>query len=232
MNKRLLSVLLAVLMLLSLLPVGVSAAEEETAPTAEPQLPAVTTSVEAAPAEAKEPVMETLPMENEPREYSNERFDYMTQGDAAYISRVYGLSGDTLTIPSELDGYPVKGLNNFYNWQVRHLILPDSVEVIVGDLSLESLTTLTVGAGLKTLDQSQISNCIALQRIDVSDSNPNMKSIDSIVYNAAGDTVLVFPFAWGDTYTIPAGVTTIGQHAFWECHGLTGITAAAADDRI
>ncbi len=209
MNKQFLSLLLAALMLFSALPLGVAAEEAPLVPARPEAVPV------AEVEEPKAPELEVLPVEAEPKELSTPGFSYTLQGGAAYITQVKGsFSGDTLTIPAEIDGYPVKGLSNFYNHQIVHLILPDSVEVIAGEMNTSRLKTLTVGAGLKSISQDVISRWAALDRVEVSVNNPYMKSIDGVVYDAAGETMLFFPPAFDyenplSTYTVPASAKNI-----------------------
>ncbi|MBQ3074880.1 MAG: leucine-rich repeat domain-containing protein [Clostridia bacterium] len=211
MNKRLLSILLAILTVLSMLPVGAFAAPEESSAPTTLQVPVVEPAM-AEPAEEKESLSEFLPIEQEPHQLFVANFHYSVLNGAAYVTGIssYQGNGETeLTIPEEINGYPVKGLQDFYCSSFRHLILPDSVEVIAGGISGYQLKKLTVGAGLKSMDQSKIDGAYSLESIEISDANPNMKSMDGIVYNKEGDTVLAFPLNWGDTYTIPGGVKNI-----------------------
>jgi hypothetical protein len=49
----------------------------------------------------------------------------------------------------------------------------------------------------------------------VAEENPSFSAVDGILYSQSKDTLVIFPFKSG-TFTVPEGVTTIGEHAFWE----------------
>lgn len=64
----------------------------------------------------------------------------------------------------------------------------------------------------------------SFQNIVVADSNPRYRSIDGILYNHAGDTLLFCPRGRTGDLVIPNGVTTLANGAFWKCIGLTSVT--------
>jgi hypothetical protein len=61
--------------------------------------------------------------------------------------------------------------------------------------------------------------------IIVDEKNPNYKSVDGVLLDKAGTSILVFPPAYPFTnYVIPDGVKIIGQKTFQDCTGLTSLT--------
>jgi hypothetical protein len=58
----------------------------------------------------------------------------------------------------------------------------------------------------------------------VSASNPNFAIVAGVLFNKIKTTLLVYPEGLPGSYTIPAGVTSIGDYAFAGCFNLTGIT--------
>ena len=59
--------------------------------------------------------------------------------------------------------------------------------------------------------------CLALEKIEVSEDNPYYKSIDGIVYNKDGTVLIRYPAAKQDeTFKIPDGVKKICSNAFFD----------------
>lgn len=54
--------------------------------------------------------------------------------------------------------------------------------------------------------------------------NSKYKSVDGVVYNTAGTTLIYYPRGREETFVIPTGVTTIATRAFEEARYLRGIT--------
>jgi hypothetical protein len=66
--------------------------------------------------------------------------------------------------------------------------------------------------------------CSNLKEIIVATNNNTYKSIDGVLFNKAGDTLLIFPNNYINTeYDVPAGVTTIYDLSFIYCVSLTEI---------
>jgi hypothetical protein len=53
--------------------------------------------------------------------------------------------------------------------------------------------------------------------------NPNYASENGILFDKSTNALLVFPSSKAGDYTIPNGVTSIGDRAFANCYGLTNI---------
>jgi Putative Ig domain/BspA type Leucine rich repeat region (6 copies) len=96
------------------------------------------------------------------------------------------------------------------------VILDSSVTRINYATALNSLvTSIEIPATTTTIGTQPFTSGIGLTEIKVSNSNPNYKSVDGILYNIAGTTLIQYPQAKpGTTFTIPSGVTTIGNYAF------------------
>lgn len=112
------------------------------------------------------------------------------------------------------------------------------------------LTSVTIPASILKIGGeiqgfASFSDCRSLISINVSDDNPNFCSIDGVLYSKDKKTLIAYPGAKGNEYTIPEGtilidefafscvglksitipesVTTIGKYAFDGCSGLTGV---------
>ena len=87
----------------------------------------------------------------------------------------------------------------------------------------ESLTSITIPASVTSIGITIFNGCYNLVNINVSVDNPNYSSQNGILYNKAKTELVAFPSASGNI-TIPAGVTSIGEGAFFGCRDITSIS--------
>lgn len=78
-----------------------------------------------------------------------------------------------------------------------------------------SLSKIEIPVSIQNLQPS--SNCTALQEIQVSGANSNYKSLDGVLFNADGTSIIWFPMGKRGTYTLPATISSIGNYAFRGC---------------
>ncbi len=113
---------------------------------------------------------------------------------------------------STLIQYPA-GLSGEY-------VMPDSVRWIEPNafhLCMDlSAITIPAGAQFKGLfSENPFLECTSLASISVAEGNPQMKSVDGILFSSNGKTLLTYPACKrGDVYTIPAGVESVLNGAF------------------
>jgi uncharacterized repeat protein (TIGR02543 family) len=159
----------------------------------------------------------------------------------------YGFSGLTsLTIPDSVDsiandvfngctsltsvtiGSGVTSIGNeAFNGcsSLTSVTIPDSVTSIGTNAfyRCSSLTSVTIGSGITSIGNSGLLSSSVLTSITVDNGNANYKSIDGVLFNKAGNTLLQYPAGRTGAYTIPNGVTSITS-AFAGCSGLTSLT--------
>ena len=64
-----------------------------------------------------------------------------------------------------------------------------------------------------------------LGSLSVSAANPDWKTVDGVLYTKDGKTLVWYPQAKpGSSFSIPSGVTAIGEDAFRNCDNLTSVT--------
>lgn len=137
---------------------------------------------------------------------------------------------------------------NYAQNNIKSVTIPGSVKSInlMAFCNLPNLTTINIcegvesigiGAfygctGLKTVEipstvssvSGVFANCTSLTSIIVDKSNTNYKSIDGSIYTKDGTTLVQYALGKTDaTFTIPTGVTTIGDYAFMGCTNLANI---------
>jgi hypothetical protein len=90
---------------------------------------------------------------------------------------------------------------------------------------LPGVTSITIPATTTTIQDQPFGSGIGITVITVDPANPNYKSVDGVLFNKAGTTLIQYPQAKsGTSYTIPSGVTTIGSYAFSCAINLSTIT--------
>lgn len=108
--------------------------------------------------------------------------------------------------------------------------IPNSV-VIIDNIVFDSCTGLTeinIPDSVTSIDNSAFLYCDSLTDIDVGLGNEVYSSIDGVVFNKSGSELICFPAGRSGSYTIPSGVTSIGDFAFSVCTGLTEIFIPAS----
>lgn len=142
-------------------------------------------------------------------------FTYLIQNGSVIITGC-SRTDKNLVIPSEIEGYPVVGItgldNNYESLNAEELTIPDSVTMISSEIFgyLKDLKVLNLGKGIKTLENWWFMDwTYELEAINISDDNPNLTSIDGIVYNEDITELVAFPPAKTGTYTVPATITNL-----------------------
>ena len=87
-----------------------------------------------------------------------------------------------------------------------------------------SLTNVTIGSGVVHIGGMAFAGCSNLTAISVSDDNTAYKSVSGVLFDKAGETLIQCPGGKSGAYTIPGSVSSIGDYAFADCAGLTGVT--------
>ena len=99
--------------------------------------------------------------------------------------------------------------------------------VIAGEAfyGCSKLTQITIPNSVKSIGNYTFIDCDALIAIHVESGNPAYCSIDGILFNKEKTTLVRYPTGKPEmTYTIPDGVTNIGDGAFYQCYALTQAT--------
>jgi len=133
-------------------------------------------------------------------------------------------------IPETIEGYPVTEIGSyaFDNcYKLVNIIIPSGVTSI-GNRAFDycnSMTNITIPASVTSLGNEVFYDCGDLTSIDVDKNNPNYCSDDGVLFNKDKTTLIQYPEGKGDeNYSIPDGVTKIGDCAFRNCSTLTNIS--------
>ncbi|MBP5622196.1 MAG: leucine-rich repeat domain-containing protein, partial [Thermoguttaceae bacterium] len=97
---------------------------------------------------------------------------------------------------------------------------PKSLKTI-GSKAFFDCTTLEsvfIPEGVRSIGSNAFFRCYSLASFDVAEGNERYKSVDGVLFSKGGKTLLNYPIASKrKSYSIPAGVETIGEDAFWHC---------------
>ncbi len=95
------------------------------------------------------------------------------------------------------------------------------------------LNTIFIPDSLTEMPDGVLGNCFDLIGIHVDENNPNYSSDDhGVLFNKEKTILIRTPRAITDSYSIPDGVTKIGDSAFYGCSDLTSITIPASVTEI
>jgi hypothetical protein len=87
-----------------------------------------------------------------------------------------------------------------------------------------ALTAIAIPASVTSIGDGAFDEVTALTAITVDPANQTFTSIDGVLFNKNASTLIRYPVGKSATsYTIPAGVTSIGEYAFY-LNALTSIT--------
>ena len=92
----------------------------------------------------------------------------------------------------------------------------------------ESLTSITIPADVTAIEYGAFFGCSSLTAINVDSGNAVFSSDNGLLYNKAKTELLYCPNGKTGSITVPSGVTFIGNFAFQGCGGVTKVTIPAS----
>ena len=90
--------------------------------------------------------------------------------------------------------------------------------------SCTGLKSITIPSSVTSIENNIFQDCTGLTNITVDSSNPSFCSESGVLFNKDKTTLIYCPRRKTGSYTIPDGVTAIGDYAFYYCSGLTSVT--------
>ena len=98
----------------------------------------------------------------------------------------------------------------------------------IGDSAFDdckSLRSITIPDSVMQIGVNPFEGCSALKSISVSPDHPHFATIDGVLFRKADKTLISYPIGKNSSaYTIPQGITAIGDNAFYACKSLISIT--------
>lgn len=150
----------------------------------------------------------------------------------------YTGNASVLDIPSTISGVSVAAIDG---WafdsceSLTHVSIPSSVTRIGREafFGCNRLSSVNISDGVTDIGFNVFNYCYSLSAINVSASNPSYKSVNGILFTKDGQTLIQYPAGKTDAaYTIPYGVTCIGEYSFENCNKLTSISIPSSVTRI
>ena len=108
-----------------------------------------------------------------------------------------------------------------------------SVTIPEGVISIEdyafysctSLASITIPSSVTSIGNGAFTWCRSLTSITVDSQNTAYSSVEGVLFNKSRTILIFYPQGKQDeSYTIPPGVTSIRNNAFWFCYSLTSVT--------
>jgi len=118
-------------------------------------------------------------------------------------------------------------LENMYSGNCSGAVVLDSsvTQINYGTYVPEGVTSIAIPSTTTVIGYQPFTGGAAITAINVDAANPNYKSVDGILYNKSGTTLVQYPAAkTGSSFTIPSGVTDIGYYAFSCVNFLESVT--------
>ena len=169
---------------------------------------------------------------------SYDDYTYSVSNGEATITGFSG-SGD-ITIPSEIDGYPVTGIGErafHHNLSLTSVVIPDSVKTIAdfSFMSCHSLESVTLGNGVIDIGLEAFMSCDHLNNLKLGNSLKRIgggafatcKSIEEVVFPDSVEVIESFSFGYCSslkTVRLGEGVSEIEVLAFYGCEEINEIT--------
>ncbi|MDR0442765.1 MAG: leucine-rich repeat domain-containing protein [Treponema sp.] len=137
-------------------------------------------------------------------------------GDAVITG--YTGAGGAVTIPHEINWAPVISIKDgaFSDKRLTSVTIPSSVTSIgFGAFQKNQLAGIDIPASVTSIRGSAFGENFNLRAINIHPDNKNYSSIDGVMYDKTGTTLLQWPAGKGTVVTIPNSVTAIGDWAFY-----------------
>ena len=104
--------------------------------------------------------------------------------------------------------------------------IPNSVTSIADDAFeyCYNLTSVTIPTSVTNIGVFAFGDCNSLSAITVDPGNSVYSNISGVLFDKSQTTLIEYPGGQSGSYTVPSSVTRIGNWAFNNCTGLTGVT--------
>ena len=155
------------------------------------------------------------------------------KADKTLISYPAGISSSTYTIPQGITSIGDSAFSSCYF--LTSVSIPDSVTSI-GDSAFSYcyfLTSVSIPDSVEQIGTNPFAACFELKSISASPDHPYFATIDGVLFRKADKALISYPASISSsTYTIPRGITAIGDGAFYSCDSLTSVSIPDSVEQI
>ena len=131
---------------------------------------------------------------------------------------------EKIAIPNgvaSISDYTFSGCTN-----LADITIPNSVTSIgfFAFYDCTGLASITIPDSVTSIDEYAFNACTGLKEINVDKDNAVYSSADGVLFDKGYETLITYPIGKTDeAYTVPEGVKSIGERAFYDCTSLTSI---------
>jgi hypothetical protein len=150
-----------------------------------------------------------------------------TIGKSAFSFCPY-LTGLTLSGTRYISESAFQGCSNL----TGTIIIPDSTVTIKSwaFAFCNKISSIKIAGTVSNIDKNAFTNCSATFTVD--SSNTSFSAIDGVLFNSDQSTLIQYPTNKTGAYSVPSGVGTIANSAFYNCTGLSAISFPATLNTI
>jgi hypothetical protein len=136
-----------------------------------------------------------------------------------------GRNGDSFAIPEGVENIGSRAFA--FCGSLKSVSIPSSAASIGEDAFVlcSGLTDISIPAGVKSIGDAAFYNCTGLTSIAVEAGSGTFSSSEGVLFSKDQSVLLCYPAGRKDnTYTIPAGVRTLGDRSFCFCGSLKSLS--------
>ena len=115
-----------------------------------------------------------------------------------------------------------------HNQNLQSISLPETV-LQIGDSAFwrcQSLIDLTIPKSVTAIGDAAFANCSSLTDLTVDAANPSYKSMDGVLFDISGDSLIQYPAGKSGSYSVPQGTLTLCSGSFRGCTQLKQVVVS------
>jgi len=146
-------------------------------------------------------------------------YNYIVQDGGVYITGMkdywylYNNDVTDVVIPSEINGYPVVGINNFNARAntVKTLTIPESVKFISAGAFYEftNVETVYIEGTETVLSPAVFNGMYRIKEFVLNEAHPDYVVMDGVIFDKDVTTIVAYPYAKGYTYELPVTISDL-----------------------
>jgi hypothetical protein len=162
---------------------------------------------------------------------------YEIEGNTIVVTDCDNLVYGSFAIPETIEGLPVvtiaeeafRGCTNLTSVEIPSQVTTIETRAFRSCTSLESIV---FGASLVALGEDIFFDCESIEQFQVDPNNPELASLDGVLFDKSMTTLINYPRAKDGEYIIPNGVEIISNEAFDNRFSLDRVTIPSSVTNI